>query len=244
MILKATKLDLLVIFPSLEVIINKLHKTEHMSALHGSRTDETFCVAMTSLITDTISRWVYQTSFNLVCRSDVKGGNTGLAPFLFLLLFFSYFYYLSRLFVASSLLSFIKHIIAPGELFCLLDLKTHACTAGCRLLFLATWRWVSSSITSTHVVSFHCTWWQLWDQTIKALAEMGHPLTSCVSVECMLRAGHASWHQSACACVYMSCQAVVVLCVWEGVCVLECGLTFNFDTTSDIRSHHKRNYDI
>lgn len=79
---------------------------------------------------------------------------------------------------------------------------------------------------------------------IKALVEMGHPLTSCVSVECMLRAGHASWHQSACACVYMSCQAVVVLCVWEGVCVLECGLTFNFDTTSDIRSHHKRNYNI
>lgn len=54
---------------------------------------------------------------------------------------------------------------------------------------------------------------------IKALVEMGHPLTSCVSVECMLRAGHASWHQSACACVYMSCQAVVVLCVCERECV-------------------------
>lgn len=77
--------------------------------------------------------------------------------------FFYYcYYYFSRLFIASLLLSFIKHIIQyivePGELFYLLDSKTHACTAGIRLLFLATWRWVPSAIVATHVVYFHCIW--------------------------------------------------------------------------------------
>lgn len=80
---------------------------------------------------------------------------------------------------------------------------------------------------------------------IKAYVEMGHRPTSCVFVECMLRD---------CVCVRVSTsqrphmrlralsggRGAALVCVCEGPCVLECGLTFAFDTTGSIDSPHRK----
>lgn len=71
---------------------------------------------------------------------------------------------------------------------------------------------------------------------IKALVEMGHPPTSCVFVERTLRVGAVSVdirvlvHVFTCPVRWSRRCA----CACEGACVLECGLTFNFDTTGSI----------
>lgn len=90
---------------------------------------------------------------------------------------------------------------------------------------------------------FHFSDWRVQRQNeIKALAEMGHPLTSCVVVEWGLRGGHVSRCEKrlcVCVCLHVLSGGPGGICVYVWACVLECGLTFNSDTTSDIRLPHR-----
>lgn len=84
------------------------------------------------------------------------------------------------------------------------------------------------------------------DQTrTEAALEMGHPVTSCVVVEWGLRGGHVMRASEGRRAVFCVCVCVRVFtcpvrwswwCMCEWGYVLECGLTFNSDTTSNIRS--------